>query len=236
MEWRTCYLDMTLIPLGLLINIGYHVWLCYKVRTQASLTIFGIDADGRCSWVPAMIKDIEKNNIVAIQNIRNMIMGSIFMASTSILLCCGLGAMISSTYSVKKPLIDSIYGAHGEFVLALKYATLFTIFLFSFLFHSLSVRFLTQLSILICTPQDAIMTLVTPKYLTELLRKATFLNIVGNRILHTGLALLLWICGPVMAFLCSVAMLLVLHKLDFVARKEKIKVGITEESGTQPEI
>ncbi|TKY44990.1 hypothetical protein E2542_SST31274 [Spatholobus suberectus] len=225
MEWRTSYLDVMLIPIGLLINLAYHIWLWYKVRTQASLTIFGIDADGRCLWVPAMMKDIDRKNIVAVQSIRNMMMGSIFMASTSILLCCGLGAVISSTYSVKKPLMESIYGARGEYAVALKYATLFAIFLFSFLFHSLAVRFLSQLSILICTPQD-VMTLVTPDYLTELFRRATILSIVGNRLLHTGLPLLLWIFGPVMSFSCSVAMLLVLHRLDFVARKEKIEIGI----------
>ncbi|XP_061364295.1 uncharacterized protein LOC133307760 [Gastrolobium bilobum] len=227
MEWRTLYLDVMLVPFGLLINLAYHVWLWHKVRTQAFLTIFGIDADGRCLWVPAMMKDIDKKSMLAVQSIRNMIMGSIFMASTSILLCCGLGAVISSTYSVKKPLLDSIYGAHGEFAVALKYATLFTTFLFSFLFHSLSVRFLSQLTILICTPQD-VESMVNAEYLAELLRKATILNIVGNRLFHTGLPLLLWIFGPVIAFSSSVGMLLVLHKLDFVARKEQIKIGIDE--------
>ncbi|KAK7291248.1 hypothetical protein RIF29_06235 [Crotalaria pallida] len=231
---KTYYMDVMLVPSGLLINLAYHVWLWHKVRTQAFSTIFGIDADGRCLWVPAMMKDIDKKNIVAVQSIRNMIMGSTLMASTSILLCCGLGAVISSTYSVKKPISDSIFGAQGEFTVALKFATLFTIFLFSFLFHSLSVRFLSQLSILICTPQDA-MCMVTPEYLSDLLAKATILNIVGNRVFYTGLPFLLWIFGPVMAFLCSIAMLLVLHELDFVARIPKkeniIKVGLDEESG-----
>ncbi|CAL0322334.1 unnamed protein product [Lupinus luteus] len=232
MEWKAYYLDVMLVPLGLLINLAYHVWLWHKVRTQAFSTIFGIDADGRCFWVPAMMKDIEKKNIVAVQSIRNMIMGSTLMATTSILLCCGLGAMISSTYSVKKPLNDSILGAQGEFTVALKFATLFTIFLFSFFFHSLSVRFLSQLSILICTPQD-IMSMVTQEYLSDLMGKASILNIVGNRVFHSGLPLLLWIFGPVMAFLCSITVLLVLHNLDFVSRKENIiKVGKDEESGT----
>ncbi|KAK4374267.1 hypothetical protein RND71_004944 [Anisodus tanguticus] len=43
-------------------------------------------------------------------------MGATLMATTSILLCSGLAAVISSTYSVKKPLNDAIYGAHGEFM------------------------------------------------------------------------------------------------------------------------
>ncbi|KAK7380166.1 hypothetical protein VNO78_32634 [Psophocarpus tetragonolobus] len=218
MEWSTFDLDVTLIPLGLLINLSYHVWLWYKVRTQASLTIFRIDASGRCLWIPTIIKENEKKEILAVQSIRNMMMGSISMASTSIVLCCSLAAVISSTYSVKKPLVDSIYGANGESVVALKYVTHFTIFLFSFLFHSLAVGLLTQLSILICSPQH-IIAFVTPQYLTDLFRKATILNIVGNRLLHTGLFLLLWIFGPVMAFSSSVAMVFLLHKLDFVPRK-----------------
>ncbi|KAE9588332.1 hypothetical protein Lalb_Chr22g0354231 [Lupinus albus] len=110
------------------------------------------------------------------------------MASTSILLCCGLGAVISSTYSVKKALNDSILGAQGEFTLALKFATLFTIFLFPFLFHAPSVMFLTHV-----------------------LSMATIFSIVGY---------LPFYFGPVMPFLCSIAMLLLLHELDFVERKD----------------
>ncbi|KAK7270747.1 hypothetical protein RJT34_26143 [Clitoria ternatea] len=137
MGWSAWYLDGILIPLGLLINFAYHVWLWHKVQTQPSITILGIDADGRCLWVAAMIK-------VSLPNLHTT---------------------------------------------------------------------------------RCVMTLVTTEYLSELLRKATVLSIVGNRLLHTGLPLLLWIFGPMMAFSCSVAMLLVLHKVNFVATKEKFNIG-----------
>ena len=151
------------------------------------------------------------------------------MATTSILLSAGLAAVISSTYSVKKPLDDVIYGAHGEFMVALKYATLLTIFLFSFFCHSLSIRFLNQLAILICTPQDD-MSLVTPEYLTEILEKGTILNTVGNRIFYLALPLLLWIFGPILVFLCSIAMLSVFYTLDFVRGSGKAKMGRNDKS------
>ncbi|KAG4911077.1 hypothetical protein AAZX31_20G201400 [Glycine max] len=218
MEWRKYYLDVVLVPLGFLITIGYHVWLWHKVRTQPSSTIIGINTHGRRSWVPAMLKDIEKKNILAVQTLRNLIMGSTLMATTSILLSAGLAAVISSTYSVKKPLNDAVYGAHSEFMVALKYVTLLTIFLFSFFCHTLSIRFFNQVSILICTPQqDVIMSsAVTPQYLTELLEKGTILSTVGNRLFYSALPLLLWIFGPVLVFMSSVAMLPVLYNLDFV--------------------
>ena len=137
------------------------------------------------------------------------------MATTSILLCAGLAAIISSTYSIKKPLNDTVYGAHGEFMVALKYVTLLMIFLFSFFCHTLSIRFLSQVSILICSPIDD-SSVLTPEYLCELLERGSVLNTVGNRLFYTALPLLLWIFGPVLVFLSWVTMVPVLYNLDFV--------------------
>ncbi|WJX41943.1 hypothetical protein P8452_29230 [Trifolium repens] len=215
MEWKKCYLDVILVPLAILLTISYHVWLWYNVRTQPHTTIIAINASGRRNWVAAMMKDNEKKNILAVQTLRNTLMGSTLMATTSILLCSGLAAIISSTYSVKKPLNDTVYGAHGEFMEALKYVTLLTIFLFSFFCHSLSIRFINQVNILINTPQDP-MSLVTPSYVSEILERGFTLNTVGNRLFYSALPLLLWIFGPVLVFLCSLTMVPLLYNLDFV--------------------
>ncbi|PIA43904.1 hypothetical protein AQUCO_01800149v1 [Aquilegia coerulea] len=233
MEWRKSYLDLVLVPLGLLINISYHVWLWHKVRTTPHSTIIGTNSTGRRIWVSAMMKDNDKKNILAVQSLRNAIMGSTLMATTSILLCSGLAAVISSTYSVKKPLNDTIFGAHGEFMIALKYVTLLLIFLFAFLCYSLSIRFINQVNFLINTPQD-LMSIVTPEYVSDLLEKGFMLNTVGNRLFYAALPLLLWIFGPVLVFLCSVTMVPILYNLDFIFGNEKnggIKRKLGENAG-----
>ncbi|XP_038984367.1 uncharacterized protein LOC103702416 [Phoenix dactylifera] len=159
-------------------------------------------------------KDGDKKNVLAVQTIRNAIMGSTLMATTSILLCSGLAAMISSTYSIKQPLNDSVYGAHGEFVVALKYVTLLVIFLFSFLCYSLCIRFIGQVNFLINVPQGDDNSLVTPEYISNLLEKGFALNIVGNRLFYAGLPIILWIFGPVLVLLCSVTMVPILYNMD----------------------
>ncbi|KAK7311813.1 hypothetical protein RJT34_10186 [Clitoria ternatea] len=230
MEWKKCYLDVILVPLAFLINIGYHFCLWHTVRTHPHTTIIAINATGRRNWVAAMMKDNEKKNILAVQSLRNTIMGSTLMATTSILLCSGLAAIVSSTYSVKKPLEDTVYGGHGEFMVSLKYVTLLTIFLFSFFCHSLSIRFINQVNILINTPQDS-MSLVTPEYVHEILEKGFILNTVGNRLFYAALPLLLWIFGPVLVFLCSITMVPVLYNLDFVVTNNaKGKLDIVNEN------
>lgn len=164
-------------------------------------------------------QDNEKKNILAVQTIRNTIMGSTLMATTSILLCSGLAAVISSTYSVKKPLNDAIYGAHGEFMVALKYVTLLVIFLFSFMCHSLSIRFISQVNYLINCPQD--LEIVTSMYVSELLEKSFSLNAIGNRLFYLALPIVLWIFGPLLVFLCSLTMVPVLYNLDIVFGEPK---------------
>lgn len=171
-----------------------------------------------------MLQDNDKKNILAVQTLRNLIMGSTLMATTSILLSAGLAAIISSTYSVKKPLNDSVYGGHGEFMVALKYVTILTIFMFSFFCHSLSIRFVNQVNLLVNTPPHPMST-VTPEYVTELLEKGIILNTVGNRLFYAAMPLLLWIFGPVLVFLCSLTMVPALYNLDFVFGNEKGKVN-----------
>ncbi|CAA7398771.1 unnamed protein product [Spirodela intermedia] len=222
MVWRPCFLDLALVPSSLLISLAYHIWLWRKIRTAPLSTIIGINSAGRRRWVAAIMEDNDKKNILAVQTIRNAIMGSTLMATTSILLCCGLGAVISSTYSVKKSLSESIYGAHGEFMVGLKYAALLAIFIFAFLCYSLSVRFINQANFLLNVPTglfagDPSSLVLSPGYVSDLLEKGFVLNTVGNRLFYAALPLLLWIFGPSLVFLTSITMVPILYNLDVSA-------------------
>ncbi|KAL6646649.1 hypothetical protein ACP70R_015726 [Stipagrostis hirtigluma subsp. patula] len=95
------------------------------------------------------MKDNEKKAVLVVQSLRNVIMGSTLVATTSVLLCTGVAAVLSSTYAVKKPLSDAVFGAHGELVVALKYAALLSTFLLAFLCHSLAICALNQATFLV---------------------------------------------------------------------------------------
>ena len=151
---------------------------------------------------------IDKRNILAVQTLRNMIMGSTLMATTLILLCAGLATVISSTYSVQA------CGARVEFMIALKYFAFLILFLFSFFMHSMFIKFTNQVVILINTMEDPQSTMT--KYVSDVLEKGFLLNTVGNRVFYIALPLLLWIFGPMLVFFCFVTMVLILYILDFV--------------------
>ncbi|XP_073029390.1 uncharacterized protein [Primulina eburnea] len=218
MEWKDWYVDIIIVPSGFMIFMSYHLWLWHRVRSQPLTTIIGRNARGRRFWVSAIMKDNDKKNILAIQTLRNAIMGSTLMATTSILLCAGLAAFLSSTYSIKKPLNDTVYGAHSEFMLSLKFVTMLLVFLFSFVSHSLSIRFMNQVNFLVNCPcsEDRLGQTTMQEYVSELLERGFWLTAVGNRLFYAAVPLLLWIFGPLLVFLCYVVVVIVLYKLDFV--------------------
>ena len=232
--WRESYLDLILIPLGLLLPALYHAWLWRAVRRRPLSTAFGVYSAARRLWAAGMMRDNDdKKGVLVVQSLRNVIMGSTLMATTSVLFCTGIAAVLSSTYSVKKPLSDAVFGAHGEYMMALKYVALLLVFLFSFLCHTLTICFLNQASFLIntsCLPlPDAgkdddgarLVGLQLPAgavgdYVGEILERSFTLNFIGNRLFYAGVPLLLWIFGPVLAFLSAVVMIPILYNLDMV--------------------
>ncbi|XP_010454804.1 PREDICTED: uncharacterized protein LOC104736501 [Camelina sativa] len=226
MEWKKWYLDAILVPLALVMMLCYHIYLCFMVRTHPFSTLLGINSRGRRIWICSMIKENQKMNILTVQTLRNIIMGATLMATTCVLLCAGLAAVLSSTYSIKKPLNDAVFlGAHGDFVISIKYLTILTIFIFSFFFHSLSIRFLNQVAILVNIPNlDPNLSgclFLTSEHVSEMFEKGIFLNTVGNRLFYAGFSLMLWIFGPILVFLSVLGMVLVLYNLDFVSANDK---------------
>jgi uncharacterized membrane protein len=153
--------------------------------------------------------------VLVVQSLRNVIMGSTLMATTAVLFCTGIAAVLSSTYTIKKPLSDAVFGAHGEYMMALKYVALLMLFLFAFLCHSLTICFLNQASFLINTSALS-GDLVTGEFIGEILERGFTLNFVGNRLFYAGVPLLLWIFGPLLAFLSSLVMIPILYNLDVV--------------------
>ncbi len=100
------------------------------------------------AWI--LRQDNEKKNLLAIQSLRNTIMGSTLMASTAILMSSTTGVFMTSTYfnSMSKPML----GGANDTLTSVKYMTLLFCFLFAFLCFMQSVRYLNHVNFLINVP------------------------------------------------------------------------------------
>ncbi|CAN1141445.1 hypothetical protein LINPERHAP2_LOCUS12502, partial [Linum perenne] len=80
-------LDLTLVPVGLILMLSYHLWLLSQVMNHPSNTTIGVNAINRRFWARAMMAEPSKNGILAVQTLRNNIMASTLLATTAIMLC-----------------------------------------------------------------------------------------------------------------------------------------------------
>ncbi|KAM3258463.1 hypothetical protein ACQJBY_050305 [Aegilops geniculata] len=208
MAWRESYLDLILIPLGLLLPALYHAWLWRAVRRRPLSTAFGVYSAARRLWAAGMMRDNDdKKGVLVVQSIRNVIMGSTLMATTSVLFCTGIAAVLSSTYSVKKPLSDAVFGAHGEYMMALNFLINTSCLPLADAEKDDEGARLVGLQL----PAGAV-----GDYVGEILERSFTLNFIGNRLFYAGVPLLLWIFGPLLAFLSSLVMIPILYNLDMV--------------------
>jgi uncharacterized membrane protein len=78
-----------LIAVGLSIGllIAYHWFLDVRVRRDSTYTIQAVLKAGRTAWVVRMME--QKEGILAVQTLRNSIMGATFFASTAVVLIVG---------------------------------------------------------------------------------------------------------------------------------------------------
>lgn len=158
------------------------------------------------------MQDNDKRNILAVQTLRNNIMGSTLMATTAILLCSATAVFMSSAYfSTKQPLL----GGDNPKLLSFKYLTLIACFLFSFFSYSQSIRYTNHVNFLVNIPlQEAMAIRISPEYVANVLAKGCNFFTAGTRGFYFALPLLLWLFSPI-AVLCTCILLVpVLYYLD----------------------
>ncbi|XP_020596679.1 uncharacterized protein LOC110036548 [Phalaenopsis equestris] len=217
MAWRRLYWDLVFVPLGIVVSTVYHCWLLVMVKKWPQRTTIGVGNSGQIMWVAAMLKENDKKNVLAVQSLRNNIMGSSLVASSSFLICCGLLAF-TSTISDKRELVLTNL---NQVEVSHKSAVLILAFMAVFFCQTLSITFLAQLSLAINTlilPE----TKVTPEQLLTMLTKGILLNTIANRLFFTAMPLVLWIYSPVLVFASTCGVIAVLYMTDIVPRRKVV--------------
>src|SRR3954465_3260511 len=69
--------------------VAYHVFLRIKLRSDPLYTIQAVNALSRAAWVETVMTAGNKD-VLAVQTLRNSIMGATFLSSTAVLLIIGV--------------------------------------------------------------------------------------------------------------------------------------------------
>ncbi|KAL4566591.1 hypothetical protein LXL04_030710 [Taraxacum kok-saghyz] len=243
-------LDYVLVPLGLLMMAGYHVWLLYQIRRNPASTVIGMNAINRRFWVSAMMEETQKTGVLAVQTLRNNIMASTLLASTAIMLSSliavlmtggvtGHGGSAAETISNHHNNIGIALNQSTKFMSTIKFFSILVCFLVSFLMNVQSIRYFSHASMLVNVPYKKITNFtshrLTAEYVGSTVNLGSYFWSLGLRAFYFSFPLFFWLFGAIPMFVCCVFMVFMLYFLDitfelgWVADCDAILTG--EESG-----
>ncbi|KAH6775240.1 spastin [Perilla frutescens var. hirtella] len=208
MKFRKEYLDLILVPLGLLIMFSYHLILLYRCLKRPHTTVIGFENNDKKIWVEKLMQSENRDVKTALDVLSTNISAATFLASVSLTLSALIGAWIANNSNIFQS--ELIYGDTRPSTMSIKYITLLICFLLAFSCFVQSSRCLIHANYLISTLDADIAT----KYVElAVIRGGDFWS-VGLRALYFATALLLWFFGPIPMFATSVTMVVLLHYLD----------------------
>ncbi|PIN15622.1 hypothetical protein CDL12_11729 [Handroanthus impetiginosus] len=224
--FRKEYLDLVLVPCGLLIMFSYHLILLYRCLKLPHTTVIGFENNDKKYWVEKLMQSENRDVKTALDVISANISAATFLASVCLTLSALIGAWIANNSNIFQS--ELIYGDTRPATMSIKYITLLICFLLAFSCFVQSARWFIHANYLISTPGSDIST----EYVElAVIRGGDFWS-VGLRALYFATTLLLWFFGPIPMFATSVTMVVLLHYLDNDTtsltkkrshRKEKLK-------------
>ncbi|XP_043687491.1 uncharacterized protein LOC122638703 [Telopea speciosissima] len=226
MEFVVKYLDVILVPAGLLIMFTYHLYLIYRVLRYPETTVIGYENINRKAWVENMMQG-ESNTGLALTVISSNISGAIYLATMTLTLGTLIGSILgSSTGYLAKNVF--VIGDTSPTTISLKYISILLSFMLSFGAFVQSARYFIQADFFISTP-CANMPVI---YVQSSVVKANNFWQLGLRLLYFAMAFLFWSFGPIPMFVsCVIAVVLLffldsnstpVHKYPPVGKKKKV--------------
>ncbi|GAV86764.1 DUF599 domain-containing protein [Cephalotus follicularis] len=213
-------LDYILVPLGLLMMLAYHGWLLYTTVKHPTKTVIGVNAINRRFWVRAMMEGAPNNGVLAVQTLRNNIMASTVLASTTI--------MLSSIIAI---LMTNGSGDKAKLGFCVKFFSILVCFLVEFILNVQSIRYYSHASTLINVPFKLMFPNhnhhnLTVEYVARTVNRGSYFWSLGLRAFYFSFPLFLWIFGPIPMFICCFVLVFLLYFLD-VAFEFGWAVGVT---------
>ncbi|KAJ3062633.1 hypothetical protein HDU98_001485 [Podochytrium sp. JEL0797] len=125
--------------------VAYHLWLVRVVKTNPHTTVYGVNVHGRKAFVAAMIK--EKKHCPALQSIRNLIMFTSALATTSVVLLFGFITWLTSIEA--KASGDYAFGIKIDVLFSAKVMGMSLILCIAFFCFSQALRFYCHVTLII---------------------------------------------------------------------------------------
>lgn len=223
--------DSAAFALSAGIIAAYYVFLNIKVRNNPTYTIHGVNALARGLWVEHIMRNASKD-VMAVQTLRNWIMGASLMASTAALLIIGTLTLsgqaenISHSWhvlSIEQSIVNDLW--------ILKVMLLLLDFIVAFFAFTMSVRLANHVVFMVNVPDHGAHHNLSPKAVARRMQRAGNMFAIGMRAFFFAVPLVFWLFGPYFLLASSVGLVITLYHLDR-SEPEEVEVATRNAAST----
>lgn len=192
----------------------YYCYLAYKARTNPTYSVHGVNALARRLWVENVMRNPAKD-VMAVQTLRNFIMGASLMASTAALLIIGTLTLSGQAQNISQNWhILNLGGAHGPALWIVKVMLLLIDFIVAFFAFAMSVRLANHVVFMINVPEHDAHHMLSPHAVARRLHRAGHMFAVGMRAFFIAIPLVFWLFGPYFLVVSALGLIVALYHLD----------------------
>jgi uncharacterized membrane protein len=205
--------DLIAIVLTAALLAGYQGFLRLKLRSNPAYTIQAVNVLARAAWVESVMRD--RKDILAVQTLRNSTMAATFLASTAVLLIMGAltltaqGDKLGETWHA----LNILGATHSSLWLTKLMVILLDLFVAFFSF-SMSIRIYNHVGYMINVPLSLAHKAISPEHVAIHLNRGAAFYSIGMRAFYYTVPLVFWLFDPLLMLVSTLALLIVLHKLD----------------------
>ncbi|CAN0853272.1 hypothetical protein LINGRAHAP2_LOCUS5588 [Linum grandiflorum] len=224
MKFEKDYLDLFLVPAGLLILFTYHLYLLYKHHKSPCSTTIGLEAFDKIDWVQAI--NGEKGTL---DRAATVITGNTTSGTYLATFCLTLSSLVGTFLGPSNSLINGsrIYGDTRPSTLFIKDIALLSCLLLAFYGFVHAVRLLVHANYLLSmsTPGNNDL----EKKIEFMVTRGGYSWMLGLRALYFALSVLVWFFGPIPMFTSCIVMVIVLYYNDiYIVKLHNIYCHIPE--------
>lgn len=215
MDWlNSLGIDLAAFLLSVALIGAYYVHLGIRLRRDPTYAIQGINNLARSLWVIHIMSSPGKD-VMAVQTLRNFVMGASLMASTAAMLIIGTLTLSGQADNIARSWhVLNLVNAHGAGLWLAKVICLLVDFIVAFFAFAMSVRLANQVVFMVNVPDTGAHAGLSPHAVGERLNRAGGLFSIGMRAFFFAVPLVFWLFGPMFLVLATAGLVLVLHRLD----------------------
>jgi uncharacterized membrane protein len=220
-------IDIIFVSITIFIYAAYHTLLAWRVSKRPMSTSIGCNSYLRKIWVHT-VTSRPGQEVLVIQTLRNLVMGSSLMASTSMLLVVLLiNALVAVNTQNGLFGVIKVFGTSNHDFNAAKILSVIIVFFISFFNHAACIRYIIHVGFAINATTGPRSVDFCAAQLLKGSRHFTW----GQRSFYLSLPLLLWLFDPLFMLIGMCFLVIALYDMDLNINEDHLFTDV--EAGDQ---